>query len=243
MRADAWLSENMRDPHFLEGARNTLKTANRIHIQNVLADVPAKQLYDALVAASWNAAFNTPGAVQLLSEQRVAAIDPGQRESGLKDIHARAQGGFQFLYDCHPIPQHLMSGSAAPNPLSDFVRTLNSPETLELLKTLTGDRRIVSVSAQATRYRPGHFLTEHDDNVAGETRLFAYVFNFTPTWHADWGGLLTFFRRDGHVQEAYTPAWNALNVFPVGQPHAVSFVAPFAGAFRYSITGWFLGPK
>jgi len=243
MRADAWLSENMRDPHFLEGARTTLKTANRVHIRNALADAAATQLYQALVATNWNAAFNTPGAVQLLSAERVAAIDPAQRESGLKDIHARAQGGFQFLYDCYPIPQHLVSGSAPPNPLSDFVRTLNAPEALELFRVLTGERRIVSVSAQATRYRPGHFLTEHDDAVAGETRLFAYVFNFTPTWHADWGGLLTFFRRDGHVQEAYTPAWNALNVFPVGQPHAVSFVAPFAGAFRYSITGWFLGAR
>ena len=239
MRADAWLSENMRDPHFLEGARTTLKTANRVHIRNALADAAATQLYQALVATNWNAAFNTPGAVQLLSAERVAAIDPAQRESGLKDIHARAQGGFQFLYDCYPIPKN----PAPPNPLSDFVLALNAPETLELLKILTGDRRIVSVSAQATRYRPGHFLTEHDDDVAGETRLFAYVFNLTPTWHADWGGLLTFFRKDGHVQEAYTPAWNALNVFPVGQPHAVSFVAPFAGAFRYSITGWFLGAR
>jgi len=40
------------------------------------------------------------------------------------------------------------------------------------------------------------------------------------------------------VAEAYTPAFNALNIFKVPQPHAVSLVAPFAGGDRLAITGW-----
>lgn len=34
------------------------------------------------------------------------------------------------------------------------------------------------------------------------------------------------------------PGFDVLNVFAVPQRHAVTMVAPFAGAPRYSITGW-----
>ena len=40
------------------------------------------------------------------------------------------------------------------------------------------------------------------------------------------------------MEEAFTPAFNSLNVFKVPAQHAVSIVAPFAGAPRLSITGW-----
>jgi SM-20-related protein len=65
--------------------------------------------------------------------------------------------------------------------------------------------------------------------------------NFTPAWKSDWGGLLQFIDEDGHVAEAYAPAFNALNILRVPQKHAVSYVTPFAGAGRYSITGWLRG--
>ena len=67
----------------------------------------------------------------------------------------------------------------------------------------------------------------------------AYVLNMTPQWRWDWGGALLFSDRPGHVSEGYLPAFNALNIFAVPQPHLVEFVSPFAGAQRYSITGWF----
>ena len=57
-------------------------------------------------------------------------------------------------------------------------------------------------------------------------------------WRADWGGALQFFGPDGNVSEAFTPAFNVLNVFKVPAVHSVAMVAPFAGASRYSITGW-----
>ena len=98
---------------------------------------------------------------------------------------------------------------------------------------------IARADAQATCYRPGHFLTRHDDYIDG--RLVAYVLNFTPAWNPDWGGMLLFTDERGHVEEGYVPAWNALNFLKVPQTHAVSLVAPFAGGLRYSITGWLLG--
>ena len=115
---------------------------------------------------------------------------------------------------------------------------LNSEPFLAFVRALTGDPRCAYADAQATRYRPGDFLTAHDDDVAGKHRLYAYVLNFTPSWRPDWGGLLAFHEADGHVSEAYTPSFNALNIFRVPQLHAVTQVASFAGAHRLSITGW-----
>ena len=115
---------------------------------------------------------------------------------------------------------------------------LNSPAFLTFVRRLTGDERPVFCDAMATRYLPGHFLTAHDDEAPGENRLYAYVLNLTGRWRADWGGMLLFLDDQDHVAEGYVPAFNALNIFRVPQRHAVSFVTPYAGAARLSITGW-----
>lgn len=47
-----------------------------------------------------------------------------------------------------------------------------------------------------------------------------------------------FLTMDGHVAQAFSPKWGALNIFTVPQPHAVSMVTPIAEAARYSISGW-----
>ena len=97
---------------------------------------------------------------------------------------------------------------------------------------------IQRTDAQATLYRPGDFLTVHDDSIGGHKRLAAYVLNLTPIWRADWGGVLQFLGANGHVEEGYVPCFNALNVFRVPTQHSVSQVALY-GSLRYSITGWF----
>jgi Rps23 Pro-64 3,4-dihydroxylase Tpa1-like proline 4-hydroxylase len=110
---------------------------------------------------------------------------------------------------------------------------------LDLVRRVTGRGDINATSIQATRYRPGHFLNQHDDH-NDRRRAAAYVLNMTPHWRWDWGGALLFSDRPGHISEGFLPAFNALNMFAVPQEHQVGFVSPFAGAHRYSITGWFL---
>ena len=142
------------------------------------------------------------------------------------------------MFDSFRVSDLIESGTVVEGALGRLFSTLNSEAFLALMRELTGDPRIAYLDAQATRYRPGHFLTSHDDDVAGKNRLFAYVINLTPNWCVDWGGLLMFVDEDGHVAEAYTPRWNALNIMRVPQSHAVSVVAPFAAGARYSVTGW-----
>ena len=115
---------------------------------------------------------------------------------------------------------------------------LNGSEFLDTIRAVTGDAQIAFADAQATRFDPGHFLTCHDDAIAGKNRRVAFVLSLSPSWRPDWGGALQFFDPAGNVEEAFTPTYNALSLFGVPMDHSVGVVAPFAGAPRYSISGW-----
>lgn len=142
------------------------------------------------------------------------------------------------MFETYRISDDVEAGRLTEGPFADFYRYLNSSSGLTWLRGVTGDERIAYVDAQATRYRAGHFLAAHTDAAEGKHRLYAYVLNLTPAWNTDWGGLLQFHSNDAHIAEAYAPRWNALNLFRVPQPHAVSYVPPFVEANRLSITGW-----
>ncbi len=115
---------------------------------------------------------------------------------------------------------------------------LNSPAFIDFARAVTGDDRIDLADAQASRYRPGHVLTAHNDVSPGKNRLYGYVLNFSRDWRADWGGNLVFYGPDGNIQMGWSPAFNALNLFVVPTLHAVTEVASFAARDRLSIVGW-----
>lgn len=77
----------------------------------------------------------------------------------------------------------------------------------------------------------------HDDISEGKNRRAADVFNFTPDWRADWGGYLQLLDDAGNVRHGLMSTFNALNILAVPQVHNVSFVAPFDGGMRLSVTG------
>jgi len=120
--------------------------------------------------------------------------------------------------------------------LFDF---LNSRQMLDFIMQVTGSVDLVSADAQYTRYIPGQYLTRHRDVVETQGRKFAYVLGFSRDWHPDWGGLLQFYQEDGTPRDAWTPEFNCLNLFATRHIHAVTYVTPFAGEARLSLTGWF----
>lgn len=238
MRRANVVSDAIGHHGFLTQAGAALARSGRIHIPDFLDEPAAGAIHAAMQAVDWRLAVNGEAGSYDLSAANIAALDPGQQQRLVAAIHGQARSGFQFMFDSFRVSDLYESGALAEGALADLFSALNSEPYLALMRELTGDPRIAYLDAQATRYRPGHFLTTHDDDVAGKNRLFAYVINLTPNWRVDWGGLLMFVDQDGHVAEAYTPRWNALNIMRVPQPHAVSVVAPFAAGARYSITGW-----
>lgn len=207
----------------------------RIHIPNVLEAASARAVGDALAseAVPWTRSVTVNGNPYDIGLPTLAAMPADRAAQFRSAVDEAARSGFQYEFDAWRLSDVVEAGARPGGALAPPGR-----EFLDFIRRLTGEPRVAYADAQATRYTAGHFLTAHDDDVEGKNRLFAHVLNFTADWRADWGGLLLFHDADGHVSEGYTPTFNALNIFRVPQAHAVSQVASFVTASRYSITGW-----
>lgn len=225
----------------IEAARRRFAERSRAHIPDFLTADCAVRLHGSLVSDTrWNLVTTIAGEHFDLDAAAMAAQDSAEKAKFAKHVHAPArEGGFQYLFENIPIYDAWHRGTSARPTLVALFEFLNSPGTLDLARRITDAADISFADAQATRYGPGHFLTEHDDGIEGKDRRAAFVLSLTPHWRADWGGLTLFIGPNGHVEEAFTPRFNALNIFRVPQRHAVSVVAPFAPGYRYAITGWF----
>jgi SM-20-related protein len=211
----------------------------RVHVPDVLDAVSAERIHRALVAETrWQLVLYDGVEHREFPTASLAELPETERSRLLAATDAAAASGFSYRYASFRLFENWENGLYRDAYLMRVLEFLNSPPFVEFARRVTGDPAIDYADAQATWYRPGDFLTRHDDNVDGKLRRAAYVLGFTPGWSADWGGLLAFPDADGHLAEAYTPAYNSLNLFRVPIAHAVTQVASFAAGPRYSITGW-----
>jgi len=212
----------------------------RVQIRDALDATSARRIYDCLVEhRQWNLVYRLGGNHVAGSANAIAHWPPATRRKLEKGIHAEARQGFQYFFASVPI-YDIVHGNLLPGHLfTEILNLLNSTEMLTAVRRIIGDDSVAFADAQATRFESGHFLTSHNDAVEGKNRRAAYVLNLTPSWHPDWGGALQFFGEDGNLEAGWLPRFNVLNIFRVPSRHSVGIVAPFAGAPRYAITGWF----
>jgi SM-20-related protein len=212
----------------------------RVHIPMVFRQKVADSIFQRLLnAVPWRLVFNEAGEHKEILGEDFKRMGEDTYMDLLGVASQRGRAGFQYIYRSYPLYDQFTTARSGGEPyLMQLIEFLNSAEFLAAMRRVTGDGSIEIVDANATLYEPGHFLTRHDDDIAGKNRVAAYVLNLTPLWLSDWGGILTFHDKDGHVSEGYIPTFNALNVFRVPQMHAVSYVSPLAGAGRCSIAGW-----
>ncbi len=211
----------------------------RVQIGNFLKPEAAMDLRRQLSeAGGWKLTANRGDTVVDFVADEVAGW-PAERRAKLDEaVGAGGRYGFQYLYEtirCGDAEKK--RGDVLPA-LAAFADFMSDASMVDWLRRITGAGDAAFCDAHASRYHPGHFLTTHDDRVDTMGRRAAYVLNLTPEWRADWGGLLLFFDRDGNVARGFTPAFNSLTLFSVGQPHNVTMVTPLAGAPRYAVTGW-----
>lgn len=220
-------------------ARAAFAPNGRVHLKQVLAPEAAETLRNSLAGEGlWARSTIFKGEPREFDLDWLAGLPAAELAAMRADMNGRAMHGFQYDFDNFRLSDAALAGVRFGQAYEYAFDFLNSPEFLKLVRAVTGDDRIRYLDAQTTRYRPGHFLTSHDDDKPGQDRLYAYVLGFTRGWRPDWGGLLAFIGADGHIEEAWTPAFNTLNIFRVPTLHAVTSVAPFAGGERLSITGW-----
>ena len=210
----------------------------RVHIPDILTPESAARVHRCLEQETEFSIITRKddGYVRL---RPGAGLSPQQQADLMNRTYAAAREGFHYLYDNHPMSNDGEPYAEPAHYLAAITGFLNSEAMLDFARHVTGSTAIDFAEAQATRYRPGHFLNLHDDSHGRHKRVAAYVLNMTPRWRPDWGGALLFQDRPGHIAEGYLPAFNALNILAVPQPHWVEMVAPYAGAARYAITGWF----
>lgn len=220
--------------------RPVFRRFGRLHIPGILATETAESLYQSVATArGWRRAIHVAkGKDAEIALEGPDALPPAELAALERQLLGMSEDSFQYLFDTIRVSADVRAGRAVPPALKAAFEFMNSDAFLGFVREMTGDDRAAYCDMAATRYRPGHFLTAHDDHAPEQHRLFAYVLNLTPRWRADWGGILMFLDDEDHVSEGYVPAYNALNIFTVPQRHAVSLVAPFASGERLSLTGW-----
>lgn len=186
----------------------------------------------------WVQVMNAGQRVFEIPEAGWAEIDQAARDTLETLVTDAARHGFHYRYDTIRVPDSPADRAARGALLDRFALFLSSPPVLDFFRIVTGNAAIDFADAQGTRYRPGHFLLSHDDDVAGKGRQAAYVLGLTRGWKVEWGGLLIFHDTVDGAAEAFAPAFNSLRLFAVPALHSVSYVAPYANGARTSITGW-----
>ncbi|GIX17168.1 MAG: proline hydroxylase [Rhodothalassiaceae bacterium] len=174
----------------------------------------------------------------ILPHDRLESVTPGEWQALQRRIFLRAREAFAYAYHVYTL------GRPAPLqrrgvPVEAFFDFLNGEEMLDFIRTVLDEPEVKAADAQATRFGPGQFLGLHNDLAPGHDRRVAYVFQFTPRWRPDWGGELVFPTTESGRGEVFLPGFNRLHLFRVPQDHHVNVVAPFAGGYRYAISGWF----
>lgn len=229
----------LADGHNLSAYRQVFARHGRIHVPQLLSKESANALSDALVNdVPWNVTAIRGDLVYDIKPHEYAAMSADQLAAFEAELNKAAQTQYVARYRTFRFSDHgerFEGDIAALFALSEF---LNGDAFLDFVRAVSGRNTVRLADGQATCYWPGDFLHPHRDVVSEKKRVLAYVLNITPAWKTEWGGLLGFIDGDGHLEEAYTPKWNALNLFDISQLHYVSQVASFAAAHRYSITGW-----
>ena len=188
----------------------------------------------------WEWVFMDGKSVKSIPSVRIESMARSQVSARWRGIHTQALDQFQFSFRKYSMIDAARSGTPMHPALVDFLGCIASKDSLDAVRALSLIDDIKQVDAQATLYEPGDFLTVHtDDQDAQFTRRVAYVYSLCQGWKPDWGGLLHFHGDDGDITETFVPEYNTLTLFTVPQAHSVSAVAPFVGAPRLSITGWF----
>lgn len=218
------------------------KVNQRLHVPAVLAPDSAEAVAGVLEAETrWKTTVAASGGFFELPLNGRVAEDPSKQAWLDEAAVDGASPLTQYIFDTRRLGLArvgLDDGREGQDAADAVVDWLNSEEALGFLRAVTGDDRIDLCDAQASRYRPGHVLTAHNDISAGKNRLYGYVLNFSRDWNPDWGGNLVFYGQDGHIEHGWVPAFNALNLFVVPTRHAVTQVASFAARDRFSIVGW-----
>jgi Rps23 Pro-64 3,4-dihydroxylase Tpa1-like proline 4-hydroxylase len=215
-----------------------------VKVPNALSTNSANLIYSSISKQEqWNLVFRSNNAHQDLNNLNVENWDKEHIDNLIDLIHKQAEAGFQYFYETIPIYDIYYDKLMLGHFFNDIFEFINSDETLAFFRKMLNAPEITFADAQITRFRAGHFLNQHNDDVNGKNRVAAFVINLTKDWRVDWGGELHLFTDNFEIKKSFVPSFNEINIFKVPVKHLVGYVSPFATGNRLSITGWFRSGK
>ncbi len=218
---------------------NILREKSRLQVPDFFTAETADYLHKLLMTnEDWFLAYNAGNNFYESTLAEFQALPAQQKQQFMNNIFARAKTQFQYVFIQYYITQAIKLNEQPGHPMHDMHHFMNQQNTLDFMRTLTGESAISKADSYASCYSPGHFLTEHDDRHDKHDRVAAYVVSMTKGWDRNWGGHLAFYDAKGNIEEAFIPSFNTLNIFMIPQLHAVQQVSPYAGVGRTSYLGW-----
>ncbi len=197
----------------------------------------ASAIFEAVQSVPWRLCYHDPdqGVVQLTQENIQSIGQQGMAER-MQKVMALASRNHGYCYNTYHLTEH----ADPSHPIHQLTEFLQRDEFLNFGGKIIEHANLTQVDAHATLYTRGSFLTRHVDEGLNRERRAAFTLSFCENWQTDWGGLLMFLdQQTTDVTSAWVPRFNTLTIFDGLRVHSVSPVAPFAGAGRYSIAGWF----
>lgn len=223
-----------------EALGREFQVSKRIQIRDILKEECAERILQCLAQeVPWRFVYyDGENPVQLTVDELKAKSQP-ELQSIHDGILARARSGYQYAYHTYPMVEGYLNKKDPGLYLHKVFEFINSEPYLDFIRTVTGVPEIRKGNAHAACYNPTQFLGRHNDYPPNEGWHAACVLNFTKGWKPDWGGFMQFYDNDFNIDLALMPRFNVLNMFVAPQEHSVSYVAPFAGTPRYTVTTFF----
>lgn len=210
-----------------------------VKLERALTNKTANFIHDKIsVQEQWNLVFKNNGIHQDSNSLDVESWDDSHKNNLIKLVHKQAENDFQYFYETIPIYDIYYDNLMPQHFFNDIVKFLNSELVLNYFREVLDAPEITFLDAQITRFKAGHFLSCHNDDVKGKNRIAAFVINLTKDWCVDWGGALHILNSNLEIEKSFSPSFNEINVFKVPVNHLVGYVSPFATGHRLSITGW-----
>ncbi len=211
-----------------------------VQIPVFLAPADADAVAGAMDGLTWNiVAPDETSETLVITPEVIKKFGEAKVRQFLQSAIKRAATGFSFVHMSYALQDEYQRDSAPQ--IHRATQFLQSEDFLDFGRRVIGAPAVTGIRVQASYYRPGDFLTLHDDSHRKDTRLAAFTLGFTRKWRADWGGQLLFHDAEGNVTRGFKPEFNVLTLFKVPTAHSVAQVASYADAKRLSLTGWLLG--
>src|SRR5258705_2329087 len=183
----------------------------RVHIADVVRRESAQRIYRCLREETpWSFLVHKDGKSADLTGLMLS--DRANLAAGSWEY---ARDHFAFCYDHHHLSYGLEPYLQSSHYHARVVEFLNSSAFISFMRRMTGMETIAYTEAHATLYRPGDFLSTHNDHLPGKNRLSAYVLNMTPDWRGPWGGASSYLDAKGNVGGDFVSPLQCRQRFPL----------------------------